>query len=67
VLTRKQAIFALLSIPLGSFRSVAYAGKMETEPAQLTINLSEWAGIRVTFGKAATTLTPREIFEALTS
>jgi len=71
MLTRRNAIIAILAAPLGKF--TAFAQTQAPAPlastasrARLTINLDQWAGIVVTHGKRSTTITSAEIFDALT-
>ena len=70
MLTRRQAILAVLAAPLGKFTAFAAQAPSAQGPgaskALLTINLDQWGGIKVMMGKRSTTVTSADIFEALT-
>ena len=60
-MTRRAAVLALLSMPLGYFRAFAQSA------GWLTVDLGQWAGIKVKLASKEVVVTNREIFEALSS
>lgn len=78
MLTRRDAIIAVLAIPLGKFTAFASQGPANltrdqasatpvVSKALLTINLDQWGGIKVTMGKRSTIVTSADIFDVLTT
>lgn len=61
-MTRRDALLAALSVPLGSWTAVKLSA---AEPAHLTISLDQWAGITFTHGTKTLTLSGAEIFRIL--
>lgn len=60
-MNRRAAVLALLSMPLGYFKAFA------AEAGWLTVDLSQWAGIKVRLAGKEVVVTNLEIFEALSS
>lgn len=63
-MTRKQAILALFTLPLGTFNAFKVEAQ-ERGKGVLTINLDQWAGVDVVCRGATVKLSPVEIFRAL--
>ena len=59
MLSRRSAMIAVLSLPLGSISTVKAQG------AALTIDLDQWKRIEVYRGKEAVVLDVDDIFQAL--
>lgn len=64
MLSRRGAIVALLSMPLGYYRAFAQS-TLPTGLATLTVDLNKWKGIQVTFGGKTTFVASAEMFAAL--
>ena len=64
ILNRRAAVIALLTIPLGYYRAFAQS-KMPTGQATLTVDLGQWAGIKVTHKGKEIFVTAAEIYAAL--
>lgn len=60
-MNRRAALLALLSMPLGYFRAFAQSA------GWLTIDLSQWKGIRVKLAGKEVVVSNVEMFEALAS
>lgn len=58
-MTRRAAIIAFLSLPLGHYKALS------AQSGILTVNLSDWRGIRVTLGKETVDIPVEDVFEAL--
>ena len=58
-MTRRAAILALLSLPLGYFRAFA------AEAGWLTVDLGQWQGIKVRLAGKELAITNVEVFNAL--
>jgi hypothetical protein len=61
MLSRRLVITALMSAPMGYFRALS----AQALPGWLTIDLNQWAGLRVDHKGKRITLTSDEIFAAL--
>jgi hypothetical protein len=74
-MTRKQAIFAIFMLPLGSWRGLraeskktergAMGSKLPVGPASLTIDLDQWSSVKVRRGGKEVVLDVSEVFAAL--
>jgi len=64
MLTRRNAILALLALPLGYFRAFGQS-TLPTGKAVLTVDLNQWSAVRVTLNGKTTTVSAAEIFNAL--
>jgi hypothetical protein len=58
-MTRRAAVLALLSMPLGYYKAFAASA------GWLTVDLGQWAGIKVKLAGKEVVVTNLEIFEAL--
>jgi hypothetical protein len=58
-MTRRSAILAVLALPLGYFRAFA------AEAGWLTVDLGQWAGIKVRLAGKEVVITNVDIFKAL--
>lgn len=64
--SRRVAVLALLSLPMGYWRAWAKShDPIPTDPGSLLINLNQWDGLAVQYKGEVITLTSAEVFEAL--
>lgn len=67
-MTRRGAIVAVLSAPLGYYRALTTVhaqSTLPTGPATLSINLDQWAGLAVTHHGKTVFVPVADIFDAL--
>lgn len=60
-MTRRQAILAVIGLPMGQYAPVLPSRR----PAHLQINLNQWVGVEVLYGNETLVLSPGAIFTAL--
>lgn len=66
ILTRRQAILALLAMPLGQSDVLhARASRDATQPGVLRIRLDEWAGLEIEYQRRSIKFTSAELFTIL--
>lgn len=64
-MTRRQALFALLAMPIGFFQAYRADAAAKLGTDVLRIPLDQWRRLEVQFGGKSIVVTPGEIFEAL--
>jgi len=64
-MTRRLAILALVSMPLGSWRGVSMGAAQKPGPAWLTIDLNQWSGLTVVYRNQEIHLRAQDVFDAL--
>ncbi len=64
-MTRRQALLALLAMPMGFFTAYRANAAAQLGTAHLRIPLDQWSGVTIEFNGQHITYTPRELFTIL--
>ncbi len=64
-MTRRQAIVAVMALPLADVRVFGSGTRIGATPGHLRIPLDSWAGITVEYKGQSVSLTTTDIFAAL--
>jgi hypothetical protein len=65
LITRKQAILAIMALPLAGFRRDASASRLKPDAATLTVDLDSWREVVVRLKGREVVLSAEDIFTAL--